>query len=649
MSRFFITFLTIFFIHHHQVSSYWLVKFPIIIDEVTEYVDSIQRILEKDSCLLSNDEASSENEYKIETTINQTLTAIQQLAVTSTIYDNIKKSITPNRHDDSQRHFFYGTNLIYQNYQKILERLIQLYEGNTLLLASNIYTRMKNRNVELECLRLRFIRDRNEPQKSVFHQLISVYSAQDRTTWCSNHDFSWQLSFFNFYYNMIIIEYSAFLMDVADHIFLLCYSQGGIDDSIEDNDKATLTQYLDRDSVRITISQKKEKLLSNVRQYLTALKWANTESRKNIYQCAPRYLLKGETYLEFGNTIVSEGPNYETCDTSLDSGVYEWKQDFFYKFNSDPNDPCPKQILLKFRHPNPEINFNYYNNEICVRACAPEEDPNVDFLQTISLLEQTSDIENNWVVTNVRFVEENGMVQIQIQQGELDGSNSYVVKNNRYWKPLSDVRKLSNTADNTIQFYTPGSSDFEKNFLTHGVAYINIDSNQKTLHLDDVLLPAGYVVTGVRFGYNQNSLDGSRPLELQLQGTLYDVEKNELITYLDGKPTSLWITPNVMSSSLPDYNRIRTRYEIEMTGNPFEMNGNLDSKPNQYVDFIRSQWLIRYKFRTVPFFDARPTFSKVSLPLGGVSLYGKGTTEGQSFLVLNTIPYPVSQVLNSKV
>lgn len=62
---------------------------------------------------------------------------------------------------------------------------------------------------------------------------------------------------------------------------------------------------------------------------------------------------------------------------------------------------------------------------------------------------------------------------------------------------------------------------------------------------------------GIRFGYNQNSLDQLKPLELQIQGTLYDVEKNELITFLDGKPTSMWITPNVMSSSVPDYQRIR--------------------------------------------------------------------------------------------
>lgn len=87
------------------------------------------------------------------------------------------------------------------------------------------------------------------------------------------------------------------------------------------------------------------------------------------------------------------------------------------------------------------------------------------------------------------------MIQIQIEQGKLDGLNTYMI-NDRYWKPLSNVRKLYNPADNTIQFYTPGSSDFERNFLTQGTAYVNIDSNQKTLHLDDVMLPTGYIVTG---------------------------------------------------------------------------------------------------------------------------------------------------------
>lgn len=48
------------------------------------------------------------------------------------------------------------------------------------------------------------------------------------------------------------------------------------------------------DSVRITLSQKKENLVSNVKQYLSALKWANTVSRKNLYQCSPKQLRKGK-------------------------------------------------------------------------------------------------------------------------------------------------------------------------------------------------------------------------------------------------------------------------------------------------------------------------------------------------------------------
>lgn len=93
----------------------------------------------------------------------------------------------------------------------------------------------------------------------------------------------------------------------------------------------------------------------------------------------------------------------------------------------------------------------------------------------------------------------------------------------------------------------------------------------------------------------------------------------------------------------------RTQYGIDVTGYPFEVNGILNSKPNQYVEFSRSQWLIRYKHRTVPFFDARPTFSKVPLPLGGISLFIKGDNSPQQFITLNTFPYPVSQIWNSKI
>lgn len=175
MSRFFITFFTVFFIHHHQVSSYWLVKFPIIMDEMEEYADSIQRIIEKDSCLLSNDEVSLGNEYTIGTTVNQIQTAIEQLTVTSNIQENIRKSLEYDKHDDSER-FFRRTGPIYRNYQQILTSLTQLSEQNHHLLADNINTRINSRNDELECLRLRFIRYQNEPDKSIFHHIINIYS-----------------------------------------------------------------------------------------------------------------------------------------------------------------------------------------------------------------------------------------------------------------------------------------------------------------------------------------------------------------------------------------------------------------------------------------------------------------------------------------
>ncbi|KAK0076869.1 hypothetical protein PV325_004755, partial [Microctonus aethiopoides] len=362
-------------------------------DEVTEYADNIQRIIEKDSCLLSNDGVSLGNEYTIGTTVNQIQTAIEQLTVTSNIQENIKKSLEYNKHDDSER-FFRRTGPIYRNYQQVLTSFTQQSGQNLDLLADNIYNRINIRNDELECLRLRFIRYQNEPDKSIFHHIISIYSAMDRTSWCDKHDFSWHLSFFNFYYDMIINEFRIFLMDVADYVILLCHAQSNVAGSVGTDGQVSVSQSLTADSVRITLSQKKENLLSNVKQYLSALKWANTVSRKNLYQCSPKELRKGETYIEFANSIISESPSLETCDENSNSGIYGWRHEHFGDFNSDPNDPCPKQVLHKVNHPTVAIHLNSYMNEMCVRACS-QEDPNTDRLQTISLLEQTSDIAEN--------------------------------------------------------------------------------------------------------------------------------------------------------------------------------------------------------------------------------------------------------------
>lgn len=110
--------------------------------------------------------------------------------------------------------------------------------------------------------------------------------------------------------------------------------------------------------------------------------------------------------------------------------------------------------------------------------------------------EVVSDIEQNKVVTGVRLVKQNGVIQLSISQRTLLPFGQTEETEQDTWK-LSDYQ-FAATDHNAID----------------GVDFFTLTYENRSINLDDLVVPQGKLVTGVRF-FNLNG-----HLALQIRGEL---------------------------------------------------------------------------------------------------------------------------------
>ena len=108
--------------------------------------------------------------------------------------------------------------------------------------------------------------------------------------------------------------------------------------------------------------------------------------------------------------------------------------------------------------------------------------------------EVVSDIEQNKVVTGVRLVKENGVIQLSISQRTL-------LPFGQTEETEQDTWKLSG-----YQFAATDHSAID------GVDFFTLTYENRSINLDDLVVPQGKLVTGIRF-FNLNG-----HLTLQIRG-----------------------------------------------------------------------------------------------------------------------------------
>ncbi|KAK0178612.1 hypothetical protein PV327_007490 [Microctonus hyperodae] len=307
----------------------------------------------------------------------------------------------------------------------------------------------------------------------------------------------------------------------------------------------------------------------------------------------------------------------------LSSKYYEglkFNEEIYGNINSSPNETHTISLSQ----------WSIKKCDICICTCPvyPLNRNMYKLYGKISFMEETSDILNNAVVTNVKFVGLNNTVFMLIEQRPLSVLKLNSNNDENAWKPLSvpwSAMEMSQAyKNNTYGHIIHGN----------GLSYGEIHINTTILHLDDIILPFGHVVTGVKFSFKTNE---SNIIQIQVRATPYNFITNKLIIMNNnGEPTSFWITAESMDSSkMPEYQRKRMTRSGDI---------KYDLVPNQSILFYTSR--IRNSGSQIvgPGFDTRLTTSKWPFPLRGVGITIKTYNGKDPSVELKTFPYTIPPI-----
>lgn len=209
-------------------------------------------------------------------------------------------------------------------------------------------------------------------------------------------------------------------------------------------------------------------------------------------------------------------------------------------------------------------------------------------------------------MTGVRLIKENGVVQLSISQrtllpfGQTDDSEQ-------------DTWKLSN--------YQFAATDHGP---VNGVDYFTLSYENRSINLDDLVLPQGKLVTGVRF-HNLND-----HLVLQIRATDFD--------YFTGRLDNITHNPWAMNNYGGE-----NEIEIPTKSNPLDtVVSDLyipEISSNSYIKFGPSDVEFDVGQSTLPLIDTLPLESRNPVALSGIGLTYKKNLESGGFIGVKTITY----------
>ncbi|XP_008546738.1 uncharacterized protein LOC103570689 [Microplitis demolitor] len=230
--------------------------------------------------------------------------------------------------------------------------------------------------------------------------------------------------------------------------------------------------------------------------------------------------------------------------------------------------------------------------------CDESSDP-IFSVRKLSLLLQSCSTDRNEVVTNTRFHVQDGIISIEIQCGTF----------------------VNGKVDpDTLRWNTDDRSYTRENHPNYAV----LSETLRSFNMDDILLPDGEFVTGVKF----EKLDDNY-FSLVIQGTeMYD--SNNLISI---GQTSLRYPQNSEVARISiDLMDLITPLEIK------EQTYEMSESGSHYVGLTRSGWSDTYgSHATIPFLDMQPIDLSPAVPLGGLGLFYKSQPDYGGFLAFKHI------------
>lgn len=190
-------------------------------------------------------------------------------------------------------------------------------------------------------------------------------------------------------------------------------------------------------------------------------------------------------------------------------------------------------------------------------------------------------------------------------------------------RELFPVGRVNDTLRRT-QIWKDNSTS---SFLSDGeneIDYFTLTRQHRSLNLDTIVLPSDRVVTGVRFGAENNRL------HLEIRATHFDYESGKL-QHLE---QSVWI-----KNDLP--NTERQQIQIENPDSPLRTTNiqeRFDSI-DKFIEFRSTDIKKDLAQLTVPYIETVPLEASEPKPLSGVGLYYKGEIGFGGFLAVKLIAH----------
>lgn len=235
----------------------------------------------------------------------------------------------------------------------------------------------------------------------------------------------------------------------------------------------------------------------------------------------------------------------------------------------------------------------FWHCSYCLCICDEESSRSDRYFNLREVLTNTT---TNRVLTGLRFRKVNRIIHIQVQQGELlprGNINASSVE----WVPIQDYRLLDRGIRNGIDYFTMN--------WTHRA--IDLDDLKSTLRKDQV-------VTGVRF----RTL--GRHLRLEVRFTEFDFNTGKLLD----ESTQIWVSSENTENSAGDQRRTPVKLKSPDIPTLTRAASNIDSDPNQYIEFTHTDLDRDVGQTTVPFLDAQDVVSNPPVPISGLGVYHKG-------------------------
>jgi len=163
--------------------------------------------------------------------------------------------------------------------------------------------------------------------------------------------------------------------------------------------------------------------------------------------------------------------------------------------------------------------------------------------------------------------------------------------------------------------------------VIEGIDYHILTLQNRSINLDTVFVPNGYLVTGVRF----RLINGH--ITLQVRGTEFNYELGELIN----KDASMWISNPSSGSEELILGDVAPPLEKEIT--PI-----VNKRNNLFVKFGPTDYWSDMSQSTVPFIsgDYVHVDADETVPISGVGLYYKGAKSFGGFIAVKLVVLDIS-------